>query len=208
MTYQRPAYEEVTIAHGGNTVSLRPSLRAAATLEARHGFPALFRALDDFNLTIISEIILSASVIRQDAAAFLCGHAGKPLFPFFLAVRQPLAELLDMFRPAPDPKAKPSTGKRVTWREVYEGLYAQATGWLSWTPETTWNATPTEIDRAYAAHIDKLKAIHGSADDQATNEQDNAYTPERLKEIDELGYDPAFDRDGLSVLRSKIARQA
>lgn len=208
MTYQRPAYEEVTIAHGGNTVSLRPSLRAAATLEARHGFPALFRALDDFNLTIISEIILSASVIRQDAAAFLSRHVGKPLFPFFLAVRQPLAELLDMFRPAPDPKAKHATGKPVPWPDFYQALYTQATGFLGWTPETAWNATPTEIDRAYAAHIDKLKAIHGSADDTAASEQDNAYTPERLKEIDELGYDPAFDRDGLNVLRSKIARQA
>lgn len=195
------------IAHGGNTVTLRPSLRAATILESRYGFPALYRAVSDFNVTIISEIILSACSPRQDAAAFLSILGGRPLFPFFLAVRQPLAELLSMLTPAPDPKAKPSTGKLVTWREVYQGLYAQATGWLGWTPETAWNATPTEIDRAYAAHIDKLKALHGSADDQATGEQSD-YTPERLKEIDELGYDPAFDRDGLSVLRSKIARRA
>ncbi|RVE93509.1 hypothetical protein [Sinorhizobium meliloti] len=208
MTYQRPAYEEVTIAHGGNAVTLRPSLRAAATLVDRHGFPALFRALDDCNLTIISEIILSASVVRQDAAAFLLCVRGRPLFPFFLAVRQPLAELLSMLTPAPDPKAKPATGKPVSLRDFYQGLYAQATGWLGWTSEQAWNATPTEIDRAYAAHVEKLKAIHGSADDKAASEQDNAYTPERLKEIDELGYDPAFDRNGLCALRSKIARQA
>ncbi|MDX0605414.1 hypothetical protein GOD78_30275 [Sinorhizobium medicae] len=208
MIYQRPAYEEVTIAHGGNTVTLRPSLWAAATLEARHGFPALFRALDDFNLTIISEIILlSASVDRQDTAAFLLCVRERPLFPFFLAVRQPLAELLSMLTPAPDPKAKPATGKPVSLRDFYQGLYAQATGWLGWTPEVAWNATPTEIDRAYAAHVAKLKAIHGSADDQP-GEQADDYTPERLKEIDELGYDPAFDRNGLNALRSKIARQA
>ncbi|WEJ38168.1 hypothetical protein [Sinorhizobium prairiense] len=69
-----------------------------------------------------------------------------------------------MFRPAPDSKAKPGTGKLIPWRDFYQGLYAQATGFLGWTPETAWNATPTEIDRAYAAHMDKLKAIHGSAD--------------------------------------------
>lgn len=166
MTYQRPAYEEVTIAHGGNAVTLRPSLRAAATLEARYGFPALFRALDDCSLIIISEIILTASQSRQDAAAFLSVLTGRPLFPFFLAVRQPLAELISMFMPAPDPKAKPSTskGKPMPWSEAYASLYDTATGWLGWTPETAWNATPTEITRAFAAHMEKLKAIHGTAD--------------------------------------------
>ncbi|WEJ38169.1 hypothetical protein [Sinorhizobium prairiense] len=81
MTYQRPAYEEVTIAHGGNAVTLRPSLRAAAILESRYGFPALYRALDELNITIISEIILSASVIRQDAAAFLFSFGEGRFFP-------------------------------------------------------------------------------------------------------------------------------
>lgn len=165
MTYQRPAYEQVTIAHGGNTVTLRPSLRAAATLVERHGFPALFRAVDDLNLSIISEIILAAATNRQDAAAFLFSKAGKPLFPFFLAIRQPLTELVSMFQPATDPKAPPSTckGKPVTWEEAYAALYGYAAGVLHWPPEAAWNATPTEIDRAYSAHIDMLKAIHGSS---------------------------------------------
>ncbi|MBY2961688.1 hypothetical protein ACC755_21275 [Rhizobium ruizarguesonis] len=157
MTYQRPAYEEVTIAHGGSTVTLRPSLRAAMTLEARHGFPALYRALDDLNLTIISEIILTGSINRQDAAAFLFSQSGKPLFPFFVAVRQPLVELISMLTPAPYPKAQASSGKPLTWAEAYTALYEYATGWLGWTPDTAWNATPTEIDRAYAAHIDRLE---------------------------------------------------
>ena len=73
MTYQRPAYEQVTLAHGGNTVTLRPSLRAAVTLEARFGFPAMFRALDEGSFTVISEIIRTASSTVQDAAAFLAG---------------------------------------------------------------------------------------------------------------------------------------
>ncbi len=157
MTFQRPTYEEVTIARGGNTATLRPSLRAATILVDRYGFPALFKALDEFNLTIVCEII-RVSATRADAAAFLSDLAGKPLLPFFIAVRQPLAELVSMFLPAPDPKDKPSAGKGkpMTWPEVYAALYDHATGWLGWTPETAWNATPTEIDRAHAAHIERL----------------------------------------------------
>lgn len=205
MTYQRPAYEQVKIAHGGNTVTLRPTLRAAATLVDRHGFPALHRALDELNLTIISEIILATSQCRQDGAAFLfCPLPGRPLAPFFAAVRQPLAELISMFQPAPDPKAKPSTGKgkAMTWNEVYAALYGYGTGWLGWTPEATWNATPTEIDRAYAAHIEKLKAIHGSAEDKPNNKRTD---PEQTAANEAAGLDREFDRNGLHALKSKIA---
>jgi hypothetical protein len=205
---RRAAYERVTIAFGGNVLELRPSLRAATILESRYGFPALYKALDECNLTIILEIILTVSTDRKDAAAFLFGHRGRPLSPFFAAVRQPLAELLAMFVPAPDRKAKssttPSTGKPMPFADLYAVLFERATGWIGWTPETAWNATPTEIDRTYAAHIEKLKAIHGSADDNDNGDQADHYTPERLKEIDELGYDPTFDLEGLNALRSKI----
>jgi len=168
MTYQRPAYEEVTIAHHGNAVTLRPSLRAAVTLEAHFGFASMFRALDEGSFTIISEIILAASISRQDAAAFLFSQAGKPLSSFIMAVRAPLAMLVAMLQPALDPNVKPAPGtaKPVPWQEFYADLYEKATGWLGWTPETAWNATPTEIDRAYSGHIAKLRAIHGSAEQE------------------------------------------
>lgn len=204
MTYQRPAYEQVTIAHGDNTVTLRPSLRAAATLEARHGFPALFRALADLNMTIISEIILTASSRQDAAAACLAGIPGKPLLPFFIAVRQPLAELVSMFVPAPDPKAKPSTGtgNPVPWSEVYAALYDSATGWLGWTPETAWNATPTEITRAHAAHIDRLVTTGVLTRTEKTG---SAPDPEQAARNVAEGLDPEFDRAGLRALKAKIA---
>lgn len=194
MNYQRPAYEQVTIAHGGSTVTLRPTLRAAATLEARHGFPALFRALDDLNFTIISEIILAVCSRREDAAAFLLTILGRPLFPFLIAVRQPLTELITMLTPAPDPKAKVSSGKSATWAEVYAALYGYATGWLGWTPEAAWSATPTEIDRAYAAHLDRLKAIHGSSE----KEQPSHEPREQITDEDA--------RNGLAKLKANAKR--
>lgn len=204
MNFKRPAYEQVTIAHGGNTVTLRPSLQAACTLEARYGFPALYKALDELNYTIICEIILSASPNRQNAVAFLGGNLERPLSAFFRAVQQSIAELLIMLTPATDPKAKAtsSTAKPLTWPEIYAALYDRATGWLHWTPETAWNATPTEIDRAYWAHIEQLKAIHDSGDDKQETKQPD---PEQAKRNKADGLDPEFDRAGLRALKAKIA---
>lgn len=206
MTYQRRAYEEVTIEHGGNVVVLRPSLRAAATLEARHGFPAIFRGLDELNLTIIADTILTASSTGQGGAAFLRSEAaGRPLSSFFLAVKQPLTELVSMFVPAPVQSldTAPRIGKPLPWADLYRDLYDVATGWLGWTPEQAWNATPTEITRAYAAHIEKLKAIHGSTDEDKPAK--TAPDPEQAKRNIAAGLDPEFDRAGLQALKAKIA---
>lgn len=198
---KRRAFEQVEISHGGNTVSLRPSLRAATILEERFGLPALYSALDDLNFTIISEIILASHSSGGDrnAAAFLSSLSGRPLFPFFLSVRAPLFELVSMLTPAPEKRSQSlhSTGRQVTWAEVFAALYSRATGWLGWTPEQAWNATPTEIDRAYRAHLEKLKAIHGGGSDDE-NEPD----PEQAERNIAAGLDPEFDRAGLHTLKA------
>lgn len=195
MTYQRPAYEEVTIAHGDHAVTLRPTLRAAATLEARHGFPALRRGLEEGSFTIISEIILTASSRQDAAAACLAGIPGKPLLPFFIAVRQPLAELVSMFMPAPVQSldTAPRTGREMPWSEVYRDLYRAATGQLGWTPEAAWNATPTEINEAFIGRF-------GTGEDSK-----KAPDPEQAARNVAEGLDPEFDRAGLRALKAKIA---
>lgn len=201
MTRQRASFEQVEISYGGNTVLLRPSLRAATVLEERFGLPALHAALDDLNFTIISEIILASHSSGGDrsAAAFLSSLSGRPLFPFFLSVRAPLSELVSMLTPKPEKRSQPlhSTCKQVTWAEVFAALYSRATGWLGWTPEQAWNATPTEIDRAYRAHLEKLKAIHGGGSDEE-NEPD----PEQAERNIAAGLDPEFDRAGLHTLKA------
>ncbi|CUX42359.1 MULTISPECIES: hypothetical protein [Agrobacterium] len=205
MRQQRASFEQVEISHGGNALTLRPSLRAATILEERFGFPALHAALEDLNFTIISEIILvSESGGNQSAAAFLTAVQRRPLFPFFLAVRAPLFELVSMLTPAPEKRAQPlhATTKQVTWAEVFAALYDRATGWLGWTPEQAWNATPTEIDRAYRAHLEKLKAIHGGGSDDE-KEPD----PEQAERNVAAGLDPEFDRAGLQALKSSGRRK-
>ena len=201
MTFKRPAYEQVTIAHGGNTVTLRPYLQAACTLEARYSLPALYEALQEHNFTIIKDIILmTSSSGYQDAAAFLSSIIGKPLSHFFRTVQQPLSELLIMFTPAPVKQAHTATPANfMTWADVYAALYDRATGWLHWTPETAWKATPTEINRAYMAHVEQLKTIHGSTDDQDTKQPDPHQAERNIAD----GLDPEFDREGLHALKYK-----
>jgi hypothetical protein len=195
---RRRAYEQVEISFGGNAVVLRPSLRAATILEERFGLSALLRAVDECNLPIISEIILvSDSSGNQSEAALLTAVPAMPLSPFFDAVRQPLADLVSMFIPAPDPKAKPSTGKPLPWRDLYADLYATATGGLGWTPKAAWNATPNEITRAYQAHVDYL--VMTGVLKRDGKEPD----PEQAERNIAAGLDPEFDRDGLHALKGR-----
>lgn len=208
MTFKRPAYEQVTIAHGGSAVTLRPTLRAATILEDKFGFPAIDKGLAELDFIIVSEIILAASCSRQDAAVFLSVHPERPLSPFFEAVIDPLSDLVRMFIPAPvqrRDKAQPATGERMTFAEMFETFFDTATGFLEWTPEEAWNATPTEINRAYAAHMNKLKAINGTGEDDKQPTKPDAYNTERMEQIDKQGFDPAFDRDRLRALKMKIA---
>lgn len=210
MTYQRPAYEEVTIAHGGNSVTLRPSLRAATILENRFGFPAIDKGLAELDFIIVSEIIRAASVSRQDAAAFLGGNLERPLSFFFEAVINPLTDLFRMFDPAlvqALDTAPAASGKPMTWAEGFAALYDCATGALGWTPETAWNATPTEIERAHAARIDHLLStgVLTRENKPQAEKRPETYTPERLKQIEDQGFDPTFDRAALRALKAKIA---
>ncbi len=163
MTF-RLAHDEFTLEHGGNTVILRPSLRAASYLEARYGFETLFRHVDEFNLTTIREIILAASQTRQDAVAFLLCLAGKPLSLIHNVVAATVADLCRAFIPTAEPNSEPAPGKPMPWPDVYRELYRTATGWLHWTPAEAWAATPTEINEAFAGRIAMLKAIHGNGE--------------------------------------------
>lgn len=197
---RRRACEQVSIEHDGHVVVLRPSLRAATILEERRGVPNLFRALDDLNVTVISEIILACATSRQDAAALLSAVPARPLLPFFLSVRAPLADLVSMLTPAPVShvrRATVSPDTPMTWPQVFAALFDRATGWLGWTPEQAWSATPTEIDRAYRAHVEQLKAIHGGGTD------DKEPDPEQVERNIAAGLDPDFDRAGLHALKGR-----
>lgn len=206
MTLQ-PAYDEITLALGGDTVRLRPSLRAATHFVRNDGFADLPRRIAEFHLGTICDLITVAATDRQEAAAFLARMEATPLRIVADAITAPILALVAGFIPASDKDAKPASGgKPMPWPKVYRELYRKATGWLGWTPETAWNATPTEINEALTGHLDRLKAIHGSPEQD--DKQPEPYTPEQMRRITEQGRDPAFDRDALQKLRARIARKA
>ncbi len=84
--------------------------------------------------------------------------------------------------------AEAQSGEQIPFAEYHKRLYAIGTGWLGWPPETTWNATPREITEAYGAHIEQLKAIYGTGD----QDQDRRTGPDSAP----------LDRVGLNSLRA------
>ena len=203
-----PANDELTLSLGGNTVRLRPSLRAAAYLEGLHnGFLELTRCISEFRIGTIREVIKAAATDNQQASAFLAAFDTLPLNVVANTVAAPIITLIAGCVPASSTDDKRvRTGKPVPWQTAYKELYRTATGWLGWTPEAAWNATPTEIDEAFTGYIAKLKAIHGGADNDTSNQQPAPYTADQFSEIDALGYDPDFDRQALNSLQSQIRR--
>jgi hypothetical protein len=200
----QPAYDAIALEYGGNAVFLRPSLRAAIHLESLHGgFPDLLRKIEEFDTLTVWHVITASA--GRTATDDLFGYAAtQPLSGFAQAAQAPCFELVAaLFPKTPEGETTaPSNGDPMPWSEVFGQLYKIATGWLGWTPDTVWNATPQEITDAFEGHMSMLKAIHGSAEEEQAN---NGPTPEQRKENVELGLDPEFDRAGLAALKELSA---
>lgn len=196
--------DEVVLRHPGHVVVLRPSLRAAVTLERLHcDWSGLLLRLDQTHLATVQAVIRASAVNRNAAEALLASFECLPLREIKQAVAGPLYELLTLFL-APMVKerageAEPACSKPKPWSEVYAELFRFGTGWLGWSPADTWAATPTEIAQALEGKVAMMIAMNGS--EEAEREVDG-YTPERLRQIEEQGHDPAFDRTALHKLRA------
>jgi hypothetical protein len=167
-------------------ISLRPSLRAAALLEQRHGFQKLFAACCDGNLCLMADIIEASS----DSRNFLESIIDIPL----IQVIPPLLESLPSFVLTlagvdQDNKSDSQSGEPMPFIEYHAKLFRIGTGWLGWSPEVTWNATAAEITEAYNGHIEMLRAIHGGGEESESRSTDR---PE----------DAVFDRVGLMHLKA------
>ncbi len=188
----------------GEAYELRPSLRASMRLVRRHGLPGLLAAVQGFNVTIIMDMLREASIkpslLLAEIATLGLGTVRNrltgPLVEFVLAIAG-----IDPDETQPTEHAN---NQPVAPERVFAQLFGFATGWLGWPPEEAWNATPAEIIAARAGRTDLitdiLKAVFGTTDEPASADH---YTPDQLAEIEEQGYDPAFDRAGLLGLRGK-----
>ena len=209
----RPAHE-IDLELDGTSVTLRASLRAAVALTSYpEGFAGLIDQITRQSLTATRAVILAAATDRREARAYLHQTASLPLASFLPdAQAAALAILAALFQAGDDAQTDaPSQGKsedttpRKPWREHYADLYRFGTGWLGWPPETVWTASPAELSEAFAAHADRLIAMNGgSKDEDPADNGVNIYTPEKMREIEELGFDPAFDRAALHKLKASI----
>ena len=166
---------------------LRATLRAATHLEAKYGFAGLLGAVADGNLGIIGDVIDASS----DCPDFLKSIEGVPLARFMPELLPALNRHIQALAGIDPDNHEPErgSGESMPFKEYYARLYRIGTGWLGWSPETTWNATAKEITEAYSGNLEMLKAIYGSADDQ--DQQRPTDKPDEA----------VFDRAGLNALR-------
>lgn len=193
----QPAYDAIALEYGGHAVDLRPSLRAALYLERLHGgFPQLLKKIEEFDTLTVWHVI-TASAGKTAANDLFAYAAVKPLSGFVDAAQPALFDLVASLLPETQNATDTDTGKPVAWSDAFRELFKIATGWLGWTPETAWNATPQEITDAFDAHVTKLKAIYGAAEDDT----DSELSYEQKAQNEALGLDPEFDRAGLQALK-------
>ncbi len=202
----RVGADTISIEIAGEAFELRPSLRACLRLTDRHGLSALFKAVSEFNVGILLDMLKEATgkpallldEIAKRGVGFTYFRLTETLSKFVLAIAG-----VDPDKPAA-PEAKP--GKPLTPAEYHSQLFEIATGWLGWPPEQAWHATPAEILAAQKGRTDLvtdiLKAVFGTRSDG--NKSALAYTPEKLAEIEAADLDPEFDRAGLLALKAKI----
>ncbi|MCC6736522.1 MAG: hypothetical protein IT534_10415 [Bauldia sp.] len=162
------AADEITIRLDGETVFLRPTLRAATRLERRYGFPKLMEAVAEGNLTIIADVIRESGGEWSNLLTVIERISGMGLRKGLEALTAPLLAhvgALAGLDPSDTP-AEEATGERMTFADYHAQLFRIATGWLGWTPETAWNATAAEILEAHKGRVEMLKAIYGAPSDE------------------------------------------
>jgi len=200
----RPA-SDIALTYGDHTVWLRPSLRAATVLERLHGgFVPLLQMVQQGHTGTLREIVLNSATDRAAGQRLVGAMKGATIVTIHKALVTPAFALITALMTPDTDKgeaAKAPTSKPVAWATLYADLYKIATGWLGWSPATAWAATLPEILSAFDGHIDQLKAIHGTADDDKT-ETPGMSADQQQANID-AGLDPEFDREGLRALKAR-----
>jgi hypothetical protein len=80
-------------------------------------------------------------------------------------------------------------GDPISFEEYHTKLFQIGTGWLGWTPEATWNATPAEIINAHTGRRAMLTALFGGKrdDDQTIERKDGKLDSSVRAELNALG---------------------
>jgi hypothetical protein len=151
--------DNFVITLGDRTLVLRPTLRAAFHLHQRYGFQALSREIAEGSFTAIVDLLNATSTTTPDIPLHALLSDRDTLLEFVLVLAGSSGTKSD--KPQPGKSAKP-----ISFDEYFTRLFQIGTGWLGWTPDDTWNATPAEILTAHQGRVEMLKAIFGKGDDE------------------------------------------
>jgi hypothetical protein len=195
------AINDTVLEHDGATVRLRPSLRAATLLQNKNGFGSIAHHIVAGKLSMVLAVA-EATADDPEAARRLINQRVEENGAIALNDWiEPLCYLVaDCF--GIDPHAEhaverdqPDPGEALDFGKALTDLYEIGTGWLGWSPADTWRATPAEIMAARDGLMAKLKAIHGSADE----EDQSSHDPQAEVSHDEV-------QAGLAKLRANAMR--
>lgn len=164
----RLAAEDTFLRLDGVHVTLRPTLRAAIRLERRHGFDALFRNVQDMNLSVIGDLVRESAVSESDD--FEHALEWVPLSKVSDLIEPLLAHVVGLTGIDAETIGKAAEqgrdAPRMTLAEHLQKLFEIGTGWLGYSPEVTLDCTPRELLAAHKGRADMLKAIFGGSEDQ------------------------------------------
>lgn len=169
--------EDIQVSIGGELIALRPSLRNALTLARLPGsFPALLHQVQEGSLTAAVKIL---------KPHWQGTFASAQIFEALDRLEGPLTEYVIACTGIDDStkdggKAQSKNVERIGFEEHLERLFMVATGWLGWTPDEAFEATPREIMLAYQGRIDLLQAIFGGSDSKS-NLPDAKALEDRMK---------------------------
>lgn len=183
--------DEIAMTLGNETIYLRPTLRAAFRLEQKYdGFHNIFNAVLGGSLTAISDVIKEGCGQSTALTDYLDTVGDQPLMVCLDLLIGPVAKFLLTLsgNDTVEVAAKGQLGEVTTFLDYHTRLFRIATGWLGWTPEQAWDATPAEIIEARKGRMEMLTAIFGGKNDDAptSKPEDHAAKRRRLSALGDL----------------------
>jgi hypothetical protein len=166
----RLATKQISIDMPPASFTLKPSLRAAFNLEFAYGsFENLYKAVLAAKLSAFSDVIKEGTGNSSALTDYLDSTEALPLSVCLNLWVKPVADFVVALVGPQSPSDAGKVDNPITANEFHNRLFAIATGWLGWTPDQAWDATPAEILVAYEGHLERLRAIHGGKEDQSTD---------------------------------------
>jgi hypothetical protein len=184
------AASEVEVTVGKETYLLRPSLRAAFRLEQKYnGFDKLIHAVFTGHLAAYGDVIKEGTGQRSALTDYLAQAGDTPLIVSLEMLVQPMVQFIIALT-GTETAMEAAKGTPISFKDYHTRLFRIATGWLGWTPDAAWNATPAEILEAYQGRTEMLAAVFGGkqeGDDKTLDATKGEVTGAIRSELNAIG---------------------